>query len=61
MCSIEIRTKIQDEGQTPLNIISGATNGLVYVRNGPLQQVHLLESVRGVGIPFLDLILFKTH
>ena len=48
-CSVEIRTKIQIETSFKLHsnttlLISGATAGLVYARNGPLQQVEM-----GVG------------
>jgi len=44
-CSVEIRIKIKIETSFKLCsnttlVISGATAGLVYARNGPLQQVQ---------------------
>ena len=56
-CSVEIRIKIRIETSFKLCssttlLISGATAGLVYARNGPLQQVLMVPQINYYRIQF---------
>ena len=58
-CSVEIRIKIRIETSFKLCssttlLISGATAGLVYARNGPLQQVEIVQQYVSAGIFIRD-------
>ena len=55
-CSVEIGIKIKIETSFKLCsnttlLISGATAGLVYARNGPLQQVLDLDALQSLSLP----------